>query len=272
MKQIYRFLPEEIKELTYRQLKVLSVIRQFNQYGLSTVNADEVTERTGIIRTHVLAEIRFLIANDYISKHDEGYVINKEIPKKTEYLYWEDKDLELKLTYNQFALYCLIRSRAKKLGYAMLKYSTITDLIGIKDNNLPRIIKQLVEKDLIRTEKEKTYTKYYLVEEESTEDYDDEEEVDSPTVEEEQTIESVEEQKESTVDIIDVLDYLTYLGLKRCEEHSSVYYRIKGFAEGFKITYDEILEIIKDEEEEFKKLADLTLPADKVYDLLDSYV
>lgn len=163
-KQIYKFTYKEIKELTYNQIKILSVIRQFSIDNVSKIDVDEIVRRTKLVKTNVYKDIRVLQSKHYIAKEDKKYIILKTISKGEQFLYWEDSDLELNLTYNQFVLYCLIRTNSNKFGYAMLKYSTITNLVGITKNNISAIIKQLIEKELIRVEKKDTYTKYWIVE------------------------------------------------------------------------------------------------------------
>ena len=169
-KQIYKFTYAEVKELTYNQIKVLSVIRQFSIDNVSKINTYEIINRTKLNKSKVSLVLKELCNKHYIIKEEKEYVILKPISKEEQFLYWEDSDLELNLTYNQFVLYCLIRTKSNKLGYAMLKYSTITSLVGIAQNNLTAIIKQLIEKELIRIEKKDTYTKYWIVEKSKYED------------------------------------------------------------------------------------------------------
>lgn len=169
-KQIYKFTYAEVKELTYNQIKVLSVIRQFSIDNVSKINTYEIINRTKLNKSKVSLVLKELCNKHYIIKEEKEYVILKPISKEEQFLYWEDSDLELNLTYNQFVLYCLIRTKSNKLGYAMLKYSTITSLVGIAQNNLTAIIKQLIEKELIRIEKKDTYTKYWIIEKSKYED------------------------------------------------------------------------------------------------------
>lgn len=163
-KQIYRFTYEEVKELTYNQVKILSVIRQFSIDNVSKIYVDEIVRRTKLVKTNIYKDIRVLQSKHYLAKEDKEYIILKPISKGEQFLFWVDDDLSLGLTYNQFVLYCLIRTNSSKFGYAMLKYTTITDLTGITKNNICRIVKQLIEKDLIRIEKRDTYTKYWIIE------------------------------------------------------------------------------------------------------------
>ena len=169
-KQIYKFTYAEVKELTYNQIKVLSVIRQFSIDNVSKINTYEIINRTKLNKSKVSLVLKELCNKHYIIKEEKEYVILKPISKEEQFLYWEDSDLELNLTYNQFVLYCLIRTKSNKLGYAMLKYNTITSLVGIAQNNLTAIIKQLIEKELIRIEKKDTYTKYWIIEKSKYED------------------------------------------------------------------------------------------------------
>ena len=141
-KQIYKFTYEEVKELTYNQVKILSVIRQFSIDNVSKIYTSEIVKRTRLANSTVCVEIKKLIDKHYIAKEDKQYVILRPIEKGKQYLYWTDDDLLLGLKYNQFVLYCLIRTNSNKLGYAMLKYSTITVLVGITKNNISRIIKE----------------------------------------------------------------------------------------------------------------------------------
>lgn len=170
-KQIYRFTFEEVKELTYNQIKVLSVIRQFSVDNISKIYVDEIVRRTKLVKTNVYKDIRVLQSKRYLAKEDKDYIILKPIVKGNQFLYWTDSDLDLKLTYNQFVLYCLVRTNSSKLGYAMLKYSTITNLTGIAKNHLTAIVKQLIEKELIRIEKKNTYTKYWIIEKSKYEEF-----------------------------------------------------------------------------------------------------
>ena len=172
-KQIYKFTFEEVKELTFNQIKILSVIRQFSVDNVSKIYIDEIVRRTKLVKTNVYKDIRVLQSKHYIAKEDKAYVILKPIVKGSLFLYWTDSDLDLKLTYNQFVLYCLIRTNSSKLGYAMFKYSTITVLTGITKNHLTAIINQLIEKELIRIEKQDTYTKYWIIEKSKYEEYID---------------------------------------------------------------------------------------------------
>lgn len=162
--QVYKFTFQEAKELTYNQIKVLSVIRQFSIDNVSKIHTSEIIKRTRLANSTVSTELKKLIQNNYLCKEDKEYIILKPISKGEQFLYWIDNDLSLGLTYNQFVLYCLIRTNSNKFGYAMLKYSTISNLVGITKNNISAIIKQLIEKELIRIEKKDTYTKYWIVE------------------------------------------------------------------------------------------------------------
>lgn len=187
-KQIYRFTFDEVKELTYNQIKVLSVIRQFSIDNVSKIYVDEIVRRTKLVKTNVYKDIRVLQSKHYIEKEDKEYIIIKPIVKGSQFLYWTDSDLDLKLTYNQFVLYCLIRTNSSKLGYAMLKYSTISNLTGITKNHLTSILKQLIEKELIRVEKQNTYTKYWIIEKSKYEEY-----INNSDTEKVETAENVEE-------------------------------------------------------------------------------
>lgn len=169
-KQIYRFTYQEVKELTYNQIKILSVIRQFSIDCISKIYVDEIARRTKLLKTNVYKDIRVLQSKHYIAKEDKEYIVLKPIVKGSQFLYWTDDDINLGLTYNQFVLYCLIRTNSGKLGYAMLKYSTISNLTGITKNHLTAIVKQLIEKELISIEKKDTYTKYWIIEKSKYED------------------------------------------------------------------------------------------------------
>ena len=199
-KQIYKFTFQEVKELTYNQVKILSVIRQFSVDCISKINTYEIVNRTKLANSTVCTELKKLIQKNYLCKEDKEYVILKSIEKGKQYLYWTDDDLLLGLTYNQFVLYCLIRTNSNKLGYAMLKYSTITDLVGITKNNISAIVKQLIEKNLIRIEKKDTYTKYWIAEKSKYEEFI--ENTDTAKVEElPQEIQQIveEDKKEQTI-------------------------------------------------------------------------
>lgn len=163
-KQIYKFTFDEVKELTYNQLKIFSIIRQFSIDNVSKIYVDEIVRRTKLVKTNVYKDIRVLQSKHYLCKEDKEYIILKPISKGEQFLYWIDNDLSLGLTYNQFVLYCLIRTNSNKFGYAMLKYSTITDLVGITKNNISRTVKELIEKGLIRAERQDTYAKYWTIE------------------------------------------------------------------------------------------------------------
>ena len=186
-KQIYKFTFQEVKELTYNQVKILSVIRQFSIDCISKIYVDEIVRRTKLVKTNVYKDIRILQSKHYLAKDDKEYIILKPISKGEQFLFWVDDDLSLGLTYNQFVLYCLIRTNSGKLGYAMLKYSTITDLVGITKNNTSRTVKELIEKELIRIEKQDTYTKYWICEKSKYEDC-----IDNSDAEKSETAEKVE--------------------------------------------------------------------------------
>lgn len=170
-KQIYRFTYKEVKELTYNQIKVLSVIRQFSIDNVSKIYTSEIIKRTKLANSTVSTELKKLIEKNYLCKEDKEYAILKPIVKGEQFLYWIDDDLLLGLTYNQFVLYCLVRTNSSKFGYAMFKYSTISNLTGIADANISRTIKQLIEKGLIRIEKKDTYTKYWICEKSKYEEF-----------------------------------------------------------------------------------------------------
>ena len=163
-KQIYKFTYKEVKELTYNQIKILSVIRQYSIDCISKINTYEIINKTKLNKSKVSLVLKELCNKHYIEKEDKEYVILKPIVKGSQFLYWIDDDLSLGLTYNQFVLYCLIRTNSSKFGYAMFKYSTITDLVGITKNNISRTVKELIEKGLIRAEKQDTFTKYWTIE------------------------------------------------------------------------------------------------------------
>lgn len=190
-KQIYRFTYKEVKELTYNQVKILSVIRQYSIDCISKIYTTEIVKRTRLANSTVSLALKELYNKRYLAKEDKEYVILKPIIKGEQFLYWEDSDLDLKLTYNQFVLYCLIRTNSNKFGYAMLKYSTISSLTGIADTHISRTIKQLIEKGIIRIEKKDTYTKYWVVEKSKYEDC-----IDNSDAEKSETAEKVELPKE----------------------------------------------------------------------------
>src|SRR5699024_9680647 len=118
---------------------------------------------------------------------DNEFEVYRCISGKTQFLWWTDSDLDLKLTYNQFVLYCLIRTNSNKLGYAMFKLKTISDMVGIDISNVSKAIKQLVNKELIRVEKQNTYTKYWVVEKSKYEEY-----IDNSDTQKAETAENVE--------------------------------------------------------------------------------
>lgn len=187
-KQIYKFTYEEVKELTYNQVKILSVIRQFSIDNVSKIYTSEIVKRTRLANSTVSLALKELYNKHYLAKEDKEYIILKPVEKGKQYLYWTDDDLLLGLTYNQFVLYCLIRTNSNKFGYAMLKYSTISNLTGIADTHISRAIKQLIEKELIFAEKMKTYTKYVIIEKSKYEEY-----IDNSDNEKSETAENVEE-------------------------------------------------------------------------------
>ena len=195
-KQIYKFTFEEVKELTFNQIKVISVIRQFSIDNISKIYVDEIVRRTKLVKTNVYKDIRVLQSKHYLCKEDKEYIILKPIVKGSQFLYWTDSDLDLKLTYNQFVLYCLIRTNSSKLGYAMLKYSTISNLTGITKNHLTSILKQLIEKELIRAERQDTYTKYWIIEKSKYEEFIE-------TAEKVETAENVEELPQEIQQIVE---------------------------------------------------------------------
>lgn len=135
-KQIYKYTYEEVKELTYNQIKVLSVIRQFSIDCISKIYTTEIVKRTRLANSTVSFALKELYNKRYLCKEDKDYIILKPIVKGNQFLYWTDSDLDLKLTYNQFVMYCLVRTNSYKLGYAMFKYSTISNLTGIADANI----------------------------------------------------------------------------------------------------------------------------------------
>lgn len=244
-KQIYRFIKEEIKELTYNQLKIFSVIRQFNVDGKSSISIDEIVKRTKILKNHVFKEIKFLEQNNYLVKDNKNYIINKLISDGEQFLYWEDKDLELKLTYNQFVLYCLIRTNSSKFGYAMLKQKTISDITGIAVSHVSRIIKQLSDKGLIRLEKEKTYTKFFIIENIIEKNIEQE----KPILEEKVIIEK-KSRKENTKKQ-ELEDYLKWLF--QLHTITPAYRKkIKSLMEKFNCDEEVILQTLKYNEDTFK--------------------
>lgn len=139
--QVYKFTFDEVKELTYNQIKILSVIRQFSIDNVSKINTSEIIKRTKLANSTVSLALKELINKHYLAKEDKEYIILKPILKGEQFLYWIDNDLSLGLTYNQFVLYCLIRTNSNKFGYAMLKYSTISNLTGIADTHISRAMK-----------------------------------------------------------------------------------------------------------------------------------
>lgn len=162
--RMYRFLPTEVKDLNYNQLKIFSIIRQFSVDNVSKLDIKELQTKSKIDRNNIYNIIKQLVAKCYISNNDNEFEVYRCISGKTQFLWWTDSDLDLKLTYNQFVLYCLIRTNSNKLGYAMFKLKTISDMIGIDISNVSKAIKQLVNKELIRIEKKDTYTKYWIIE------------------------------------------------------------------------------------------------------------
>ena len=186
-RQIYKFTYAEVKELTYNQIKVLSVIRQFSIDNVSKIYTTEIVNRTKLANSTVSLALKELYNKHYIAKEEKEYIILKPILKGQQFLYWIDDDLLLGLTYNQFVLYCLVRTNSSKFGYAMLKYSTISNLTGIADTHISRTIKQLIEKGLIRAERQDTYTKYWIVEKSKYEDC-----IDNSDTEKSETVEKVE--------------------------------------------------------------------------------
>ena len=162
--QVYKFTFQEVKELTFNQIKVLSVIRQFSVDCISKIYTTEIVKRTRLANSTVSLALKELYNKRYLAKEDKQYIMLKPISKGEQFLYWIDNDLSLGLTYNQFVLYCLIRTNSSKFGYAMFKYSTISNLTGIADTHISRTMKQLIKKELIRIEKQDTYTKYWIIE------------------------------------------------------------------------------------------------------------
>lgn len=168
--RMYRFLPTEVKDLNYNQLKIFSIIRQFSIDNVSRVDIKELQTKSKIDRNNIYNIIKQLVAKGYIGKSDDEFEVYRCISGKTQFLWWTDSDLDLNLTYNQFVLYCLIRTNSNKLGHAMFKQKTISDMVGIDISNISKAIKQLVNKGLIRIEKQDTFTKYWIIEKSKYED------------------------------------------------------------------------------------------------------
>ena len=57
-KQIYKFTFQEVKELTYNQVKILSVIRQFSVDCISKINTYEIVNRTKLANSTVCTELK----------------------------------------------------------------------------------------------------------------------------------------------------------------------------------------------------------------------
>ena len=196
--RMYRFLPTEVKDLNYNQLKIFSIIRQFSVDNVSKVDIKELQTKSKIDRNNIYNIIKQLVAKGYISKNDNEFEVYRCNSGKTQFLWWTDKDLDLNLTYNQFVLYCLIRTNSNKLGYAMLKQKTISDMVGIDISNVSKAIKQLVNKKLIRVEKQNTYTKYWIVEKSKYEEY-----IDNSDTQKAETAEKVEELPQEIQQIVE---------------------------------------------------------------------
>ena len=185
--RMYRFLPTEVKDLNYNQLKIFSIIRQFSIDNVSKVDIKELQTKSKIDRNNIYNIIKQLVAKGYISKNDNEFEVYRCISGKTQFLWWTDSDLELNLTYNQFVLYCLIRTNSSKFGHAMFKQKTISDMVGIDISNVSKAIKQLVNKGLIKTEKQDTYTKYWIIEKSKYEEF-----IDNSDTQKSETAEKVE--------------------------------------------------------------------------------
>ena len=173
---------EEISKLYEKQLAVLDVYPKVICSSKKSIKLED--------------NKIYLVA--FCSKNDNEFEVYRCISGKTQFLWWTDKDLDLNLTYNQFVLYCLIRTNSNKLGYAMLKQKTISDMVGIDISNVSKAIKQLVNKKLIRVEKQNTYTKYWIVEKSKYEEY-----IDNSDTQKAETAEKVEELPQEIQQIVE---------------------------------------------------------------------
>lgn len=198
--RMYRFLPTEVKDLNYNQLKIFSIIRQFSIDNVSRVDIKELQTKSKIDRNNIYNIIKQLVAKGYIGKSYDEFEVYRCISGKTQFLWWTDSDLDLNLTYNQFVLYCLIRTNSNKLGHAMFKQKTISDMVGIDISNISKAIKQLVNKGLIRIEKQDTFTKYWIIEKSKYEDcIDSTESVEQKEIPQEIQQIIAEDKKEQTI-------------------------------------------------------------------------
>ncbi|EDN01140.1 hypothetical protein BACCAP_01081 [Pseudoflavonifractor capillosus ATCC 29799] len=160
---IYKFKPDEMRELTFTELKVLAVLRQLSQESKIDYRPNVMAEKIGITTNQLLKAITGLSEKKKLScitvgkKHEVAII--STLAEKEQYLFFDLRDFrffsvqkgESKLTYNEFKIFALIRSYYAGNGYKpYFGISYVQNITGIGNTNIYRVLDSLNEKSVLQ--------------------------------------------------------------------------------------------------------------------------
>ena len=165
--QIYPFCLRELNELTYTELKLYSVIRTLcngnNYISISEKELGNLVNMKQISRTliNLQKKNKIIKNNKRIYLYKDEYNLD-QIVQHEQFLFWVPEDLNYNLTYLEFKIFCILRNYSSSWGFATIKPQTISELIYSPLCNVYATIKILVNKNLIKREKNYNQIKYYI--------------------------------------------------------------------------------------------------------------
>lgn len=161
---LYKFRFEEMKELTFNELKVFARLRQQSKNKTHiTIQPIAIANYFGLCPDVVRKTITSLQNKGKLKAENDGkskiIYIDDVIEDGEEYNFFVMKDFDSEkdptdmlsswLTYNEFKIFSTVRSYSRRYGFASLSKDTMTEKTGIDKSNLGKVLDSLEKKGII---------------------------------------------------------------------------------------------------------------------------
>lgn len=165
---LYKFRFEEMKELTFNELKIFARLRQqckgkekiiiqpiaiADYFGLcpDVVRKAIVSlQRKGKLRAENHGKSKIIYIDDVIEDGEEyNFFVMKDFDSEKDpidmFISW--------LTYNEFKIFSTVRSYSRRYGFASLSRDTMSEKTGIDKSNLGKVLDSLEQKGIVSYDK-----------------------------------------------------------------------------------------------------------------------
>lgn len=160
---IYKFKPDELRELTFTELKVLAVLRQLAKDKKIDYSPNVMAGKIGITTNQLLKAVTGLSEKKKLSCRTVGkkheVTIISTLAEKEQFFFFDMRDFEVfsvqeekqKLTYNEFKIFSVVRSYYAGNGYEpYFGISYVQRITGIGNTNIYRVLDSLDKKGVLQ--------------------------------------------------------------------------------------------------------------------------